>query len=195
VNLPSLSQRAFFGFSFDCHYREEALPVNADLREWGPEYLIPELSGVDGGPAAFGELYMAWNDDGLYFALEVAAGKTGYKVDPKKYWQGDCLEMWIDTRDVKDAHRANRFCHHFIFLPGGQGRDGKSPTGRQTSIDKAREQLGWQPVWDFATAVQRTARWYHQRHVVNAEDLHGLSLAQLESFTADATAASAAWAK
>ncbi|MGB5136776.1 MAG: CDP-glucose 4,6-dehydratase [Prochlorococcaceae cyanobacterium] len=29
-------------------------------------------------------------------------------------------------------------------------------------IDKACLQLGWQPRWDFATAVARTARWYRQ---------------------------------
>ena len=87
-----------------------------------------------------------------------------------QHWPGE----WIDASDPTAPHEAATL---------------------SLAIDKAHEQLGWQPVWDFATTVQRTVRWYHQRHVVNAEDLHVLSLAQLEAFTADAAAASAAWAK
>ena len=86
--------------------------------------------GVD-GLEAFATLYMAWDDSGLYFGLEVKK-KTRYKIDPRNYAQGDCLELWIDTRDVKEAHRAGRYCHHFYFLPGGTGRDGKKPIGRQS---------------------------------------------------------------
>ena len=173
MNLPSLSHRAFFGFSFACRYREEPPRIDADLRDWGPEYRVPDLSGIDGGPAAFGELCMAWNDDGLYFALEVKGDKTAYKVDPRKYWQGDSLEMWIDTRDVKDAHTANRFCHHFYFLPGGQGRDGKSPIGRQTSIDKAREQAPPCPEELIEVALKRLKRSYRMEMHLPARGLNG----------------------
>ena len=63
------------------------------------------------------------------------------------------------------------------------------------SIDKAHQKLDWKPVWDFATAVQRTARWYHQRHVVGSDDLHGLCLTQLEAYTADAVDQSLAWSQ
>ena len=86
------------------------------------------------------------------------------------HWPGE----WNDASDPDDPHEAGTL---------------------SLAIDKARQQLGWRPVWDFATAVQRTARWYHQRHVVKVEDLHGLSLAQLEAYTAEAAAQSVAWAK
>ena len=29
-------------------------------------------------------------------------------------------------------------------------------------IDKAHQQLGWSPRWDFATTVERTVGWYEQ---------------------------------
>jgi len=29
-------------------------------------------------------------------------------------------------------------------------------------IDKAIQRLGWQPRWDFATTVARTAGWYRE---------------------------------
>jgi CDP-glucose 4,6-dehydratase len=86
-----------------------------------------------------------------------------------QHWPGE----WRDTSDANAPHEA---------------------TTLNLAIDKARQQLGWQPVWDFATAVQRTARWYHQRHVVKVDDFHGVSLAQLEAFTSDATEKGVVWA-
>ncbi len=87
-----------------------------------------------------------------------------------QHWPGE----WNDTSDNNAPHEAATL---------------------SLAIDKACQQLGWQPVWDFATTVQRTARWYHQRHIVKTEDLHGLSLAQLEAFTSDATKQDIVWAK
>ena len=87
-----------------------------------------------------------------------------------QHWPGE----WRDTSDVNAPHEA-------VTL--------------SLAIDKARQQLGWQPVWDFSASVQHTARWYHQRHVVKVDDIHGLSLAQLEAFTSDAIRQDIVWAK
>jgi len=54
----------------------------------------------------------------------------------------------------------------------------------------AREQLAWHPVWDLATTLARTARWYRRFHE------HGdvASAGDLACYVADARAASLAWA-
>ena len=58
---------------------------------------------------------------------------------------------------------------------------------------KAREQLGWTPVWDTQTAVHRTAAWYHEyyRAPSSARDLVDH---QLRAYEDDARAAGLAWA-
>ena len=37
----------------------------------------------------------------------------------------DCMSVyanvWIDTRNTQNIHRAGRFCHRFAFLPVGAG--------------------------------------------------------------------------
>ena len=85
-----------------------------------------------------------------------------------QHWPGE----WTDASDAKTPHEA---------------------TTLSLAIDKAQQKLDWRPVWDFATAVQRTASWYHQRHVVGSDDLHGLCLIQLEAYTADAVGQSLVW--
>ena len=164
-------RHAFFTFAFTCGYRAEPPRLDGNTKDWEEAFRIPDLMGVE-DQAPFADLYMSWNDEGLFFAVNVT-GKKSYKIDPKNYWQGDCLELWIDTRDVKDAHTANRFCHHFFFLPGGSGKDGKKPIGRQTSIDKAREQAPPCPEESIAVGLRRLKRSYHMEVKLPAQGMNG----------------------
>ena len=61
---------------------------------------------------------------------------------------------------------------------------------------KAKEHLGWQPVWDFSTTVAKTAEWYRLRHESSAdsEALLALSLQQISDYTEDARALNIPWA-
>lgn len=63
------------------------------------------------------------------------------------------------------------------------------------SVDsaKAREQLGWVPVWDAETAVRRTAEWHAAHHANPAGARQGIE-AQLATYCADARAAGLPWA-
>ena len=58
---------------------------------------------------------------------------------------------------------------------------------------KAREQLGWAPVWDAPTAVRNTASWYREYYRAPAE---GRELVdhQIKAYEDDARAAGLAWA-
>jgi len=49
------------------------------------------------------------------------------------------LQIWIDTRDTHNIHRASRFCQRFAFLPAGAGRQFTEPSADQMIIDRARE--------------------------------------------------------
>ena len=166
-----IPQRAFFTYSFACPFRPDPPRIDGNLRDWDESYLVPDLMGVE-GLESHADLYMAWNDEGLYFGLQVKR-KTHYKIDPKNYDRGDCLELFLDTRDLKDVHRATRYCHHFYFLPGGSGKDGKSPIGRQTSIERAREQAPPCPEESIQVALRRLKRSYQMEIKLPALGLNG----------------------
>ena len=165
-----VSQRSFFSFTASSPYRAGGR-LSGSLRDWDESHRLEDLIRVEGEPP-FAEIYMGWNEEGLDFALSVKR-KARYKIDPKNYWQGDCLELWIDTRDVKDSHTANRYCHHFFFLPGGSGRNGKDPIGRQTSIDKAREQAPPCPEESIGVRLRRLKRSYQMEVHIPADGLNG----------------------
>jgi hypothetical protein len=163
-------QRAFFSFSFACPHCPRPPTIDGNLRDWDEAARLPELMGVDGLPS-FASLYMAWDDAGLYFGLEVK-NKTRYRLEPRHPSQGDCLELFLDTRDVKE-HRANRYCHRFYFLPGGSGKDGRKPIGRQSSIDRAREQAPPCPEEEIQIGLRRLKKSYQLEIKIPAAGLNG----------------------
>jgi CDP-glucose 4,6-dehydratase len=57
---------------------------------------------------------------------------------------------------------------------------------------KAREQLGWSPVWDAQTAVRQTASWYREYYRA-ASTARELAEHQLAMYQDDARAAGLAW--
>jgi hypothetical protein len=75
---------------------------------------LPDLSGLCGeSPVA--QLAGAWGDEGLLFELHVE-GDFAHPVFPRLE-EGDSLELFIDTRDLKSTGFNHRFCHHFYILP------------------------------------------------------------------------------
>lgn len=67
------------------------------------------------GEESFAKVLMGWCEEGVYVELRVAQEfqESAYP----QYGLGDSLELFFDTRDVKSAGFATRFCHHFVILP------------------------------------------------------------------------------
>lgn len=93
---------------------------------------------------------------------------------------------------VPVADLVERFARHWpavrrIADPGPHPHE-----AQQLHLDcaLARQQLGWRPVWDAATMVERTAHWY--RHW--AASGQPCSADDLSRYVADARAAGLAWA-
>jgi len=60
---------------------------------------------------------------------------------------------------------------------------------------KAKEELGWKPVWDFERTVRETAAWYRARHEESCgpETMLEFTSRQIASYTNDARAAGISW--
>lgn len=56
-------------------------------------------------------------------------------------------------------------------------------------IDRARERLGWRPIWDFARSVEETMAWYRAAPEFEASALRDFSVAQIHRYKSDDNAA------
>lgn len=91
--------------------------MNAEVKYGKPEgkkYLLPQTADLL-GEESFADVALAWQEEGI-FARVVVHQPFEEAVYPK-YEEGNAIELFFDTRDLKEAGFPTRFCHHFLILP------------------------------------------------------------------------------
>lgn len=63
----------------------------------------------------FADVFMGWHKDGI--AVQIDVDKPFEQCFYPAMDRGDAVELFFDTRDLKNAGFNTRFCHHFYFLP------------------------------------------------------------------------------
>ena len=133
LNIPN---RSFFSFEQTIPQVKNPKFLKGALSGWTEANRLPDLMSVD-RKDAYADVYLGWNREGLYIGVDVK-GAAAHEVQPKRPLKGDGIQVWVDTRDVREAHRASRFCHHFYFLPTGGRSD--APLAGQVRIRRAMAQ-------------------------------------------------------
>ncbi len=96
----------FFAFQLDCRYAKSG--------KLDKGHFLPDLSAFhDGSP--FAKVALGWHEKGIYVQVHVEGAFD--HPDFPKFAEGDSMELFFDTRDVKTTGFTTRFCHHFFFLP------------------------------------------------------------------------------
>ena len=90
---------------------------DGDVADWPAAARLPEWSlGSDHG-AGDAEVYAGWSTAGLSLAVVVHNSKAEV-YDPKSFWGGDCLELFVDTADSKAGRSSYAPTdHQFWFCP------------------------------------------------------------------------------
>lgn len=136
MSVPLLPARFLFRYSVPCRYRKP-LWNEAGLN-LPDECLLPRLGELE-GKKAFAELRVAWNEEGLAVSVRVEGKRQLPWCRDSRPDESDGLRIWIDTRDTHNVHRASRFCHQFMFMPAGSGRNLDEPFAEHLFISRARE--------------------------------------------------------
>ncbi|NLO06206.1 MAG: hypothetical protein GX131_10310 [candidate division WS1 bacterium] len=116
---------ALFATILRCPWRGKSPRIDGCLSDWPEEQRMPPLGQLSGGEQ-FADVFMAWNERGLYLAVEVPkdARVVTNRQNPAA---GDAVELFIDTRGARTSHRASQFCYHLVLLPAPPGRGGDEP--------------------------------------------------------------------
>lgn len=137
MSAPLIPKRFLFHFALPCRYRHPLwTDGGAELDE---SYRLPALGELE-GVRAFADVRMAWSEAGLACGLLVQGKHQAPWCRESRPEDSDGLQLWIDTRDVHTVHRATRFCHSFLFLPGAFDLSGNRPLAQWVPIHRAREQ-------------------------------------------------------
>jgi hypothetical protein len=136
------SKRFLFRFRFSCKYFPKTWTEKGiDLDE---TYRLPNLAELETNVSQKTvsqpfELRIGWNNNGFAFSLFVF-GKTQHLwCRPLHPEDSDGIQICLDTRDIKDIHRATRFCHRLLFLPTGNGHAQTLPGVFWLPIHRAKD--------------------------------------------------------
>lgn len=108
-----------------CPYRERSVRVDGSLGDWSESEILPALGELAGGEQ-YATLRSAWNEHGLFLAVEVEKQEP-IVTNRQTPSAGDAIELFIDTRGARSGHRATQFCYHLVILPTGPGSGGQEP--------------------------------------------------------------------
>lgn len=131
-----LAPTFLFRFSTPCRYRKK-LWAESGIK-LSEEYVLPSFGELEGKPL-FADLRAAWSEAGLAFVLKVVGKKQAPWCRSSRIDDSDGLQVWIDTRDAHNIHRASRFCHRFVFLPAGGGQRLDQAVAELVPINRAKE--------------------------------------------------------
>ncbi len=97
-------------------HKASSLVMDGSLKDWPAKNRIPvwTLGSTLGQPNA--ALYVAWSEKGLYVAIEAHDSKADVP-DPRNFWVGDVLEVFVDTRANKTPRRYEVGDHQFWLAP------------------------------------------------------------------------------
>lgn len=162
--------RFLFRFSLPCLYRPQLwTATGANLEEAHRLASLAELEGRSAGV----DFRAAWSEAGLAVSIQVQGKRQPPWCRATRSEDSDGLQLWIDTRDVHNVHRASRFCHRFIFLPSGGGRRLDEPVAQMLPINRARELPRPVAAEQLRVRCQRRGNDYLLEALVPAEALTG----------------------
>lgn len=113
-------------------------------------HLLPRFEELESAVPRRGkfEVRLGWNNEGIVLSLEVTGKNSSPHCLLMQPDECEGIQICLDTRDVRNVHRATRFCHRFFIVPSGSGPTHSDPAvlwlpiarakGVPNSVDAAR---------------------------------------------------------
>ena len=176
--------RAITSETLDSSFRVPLWSQIATRNVWDARTNEPgKIVGVNSGNESLFDFRLGWSDQGIVFTVVV----SGKKEQP--YWthsrlnEADAVRLCLDTRDIHDSHRGNRFCHKFAFYPFiGESEDVASPLAQWLPINRAREFPTRVDVDSFVAKSERRADGYVLSVFIPASSLGGFEPESFDRF-------------
>ncbi len=97
-------------------HKAKNLSLDGDLSDWAPESKWSTwMMGVDMGEAQT-DMHVAWSEEGIYVGFAVDDSKI-IGSEPHNFWNGDVIEVLIDSGDNKEHRFFKDGDHQFWLVP------------------------------------------------------------------------------
>jgi len=165
-SFPTLSPASFFNFVFPVSY-------HAGMFSKRSAFLLPDTSSLF-MEDCFASIAMAWSEEGLFFHVHVEDSPE-QSFFPKVQ-EGDAVEFFIDTRDLKSAGSSHRFCHHFVFLP----KESQGVTSAEITRFRTDDSHPLSDPNSLTCETQLLKKGYEMKITIPTESLYGYDPASFD---------------
>jgi hypothetical protein len=170
-----ISPTMLFHFAAPCQYTEQRWSAaGMKLAEKHRLTCFAELNGSK----PFADVRLGWSEAGIALNVIVKGKQQPPWCRDSRIDDSDGLQLWIDTRNTQNIHRAGRFCHRFAFLPVGSGRKLDEPVAVLLAINRAKESPREIGPGELKVRCQRLADGYILEGFIPATALTGYSPAE-----------------
>lgn len=119
--MPQLiPERFLFRYSVPVHKLSRKPEIkNGKLAKkisFSEKHQLPSFAELE-KQSDFAVLKAGWLPEGLACEVEVRGKQESLVFHPQDPEESDGLQLWIDTRNTQNIHRASRFCHYYCCLP------------------------------------------------------------------------------
>ena len=176
MSATTLIPQAFwFRLSIPCP-RVDGLPKSGEsgrLLDLPESCRVVPTVGLE-GREPWSEARVAWNPGGLALQFEVWGKHSKIHHDPYLADASDGVQLWIDTRDTRDVHRATRFCHRFsAMLAPDKAKKTVSVKFEQKPIHRAQVDAPLAKAEAIRTRAEAIKGGWRLEIFLGAEALHG----------------------
>jgi hypothetical protein len=171
--MQLLPPHFLFRLTYQCQYAKDIPDEEGDrLLDLPKQCRIDNFAGLD-DRKNFADVRLSWNELGIGFQVEVRGKEREPQGAADRPRSSDGAQLWIDTRDTRNIHRASRYCHHFYVLPAGAGAAGDEPVAGQIKINRAMQDAPLCRPEQMPFQVKRTKSGYVAEMFLPASVLQG----------------------
>ncbi len=140
--------------------------------ELSEDYQLPNLGEFE-NQVSFANVRVGWSEQGLFVSAEISGKEQSLWCRDSQLLDSDGVQIWIDTRDTHNVHRASKFCHWFSLLPAGGGDRNESPMASMLKINRSKEDSPTINRFKIEVEAMITKRGYRLTSFIPGKSLHG----------------------
>lgn len=133
--VSQVPKNLLFRYRIPCHKFKSKSTTKFEL---GDEHVLPNFGSFE-GQFQFAQIRVGWSEEGLFVQAEISKKEQTPWCRDSQLLDSDGVQLWIDTRDTHNVHRASKFCHWFVLLPMGGGDTGKKPLANMLKINRSKD--------------------------------------------------------
>src|SRR6185312_6605817 len=113
MSTTLLPQAFWFRVSIPCPKVEDIPRSKGRLLDFADVCALPDFGELE-GRESWARVRVGYNNAGPGVAFEVLDKAGPISPELERATGLDGVQLWIDTRDTRNVHRATRFCHRFV---------------------------------------------------------------------------------